>query len=58
MTFIVNATLPLPLEVRYPITSIEVPDKSRYGVGQECPAGPARVSLAGDLPERYVVDNL
>jgi hypothetical protein len=56
MTFIVNANLPVPLHVRYPITSVEVPDKARYGVGQECPAGAARVSLAGDLPERYVDD--
>jgi serine/threonine-protein kinase len=53
MTFIVNVDLPAPLEVRYPVTSAEVLDKARYGVGQECPAGSARLSLAGDLPERY-----
>jgi len=53
MTFIVSVDLPAPLEVHYPVTSAEVLDKARYGVGQECPAGPARLSLAGDLPERY-----
>jgi formylglycine-generating enzyme len=54
MTFLVDVNLPARLQVRYPITGVAGFDKSRYGVGQICPAGQVKVSLAGDLPEEYV----
>jgi formylglycine-generating enzyme len=55
MTFLVDVNLPAPLQVRYPITGVAGFDKSHFGVGQICPAGRVKASLAGDLPEEYAI---